>query len=179
MNFFDIGANRGQTFEDFLTKTTKYDGWTIWCFEPSPRHLPQLMENVKQYRDRYKIIICPFGVGAESQFKTFYQKDDPRGDSFHRYLASDHETVNLDLGYELMCPVVGIWEVLELADPVEIKIDAEGSEYQILPMLRRSPLLSRVTALYVEFHDVGQPKELAQELIDAFQDTVPIQPWTF
>lgn len=178
MNFFDIGANIGQTFEDFLTKTTKYDGWTIWCFEPSPRHLPQLMENVKQFRDRYKIIICPFGVGAESEFKTFYQKDDPRGDSFHHYLASDHETVNLDLGYELMCPVIGIADLLAMVDQVEIKIDAEGAEYEILGKMLNCNLRN-VHALYVEFHDVGQPKELAQELIDAFQNTLPIQPWTF
>ena len=36
-HFFDIGANIGQTFDDFLTKTTAFDGWDVWCFEPSPR----------------------------------------------------------------------------------------------------------------------------------------------
>ena len=176
-HFFDIGANVGQTFTDYLTKTDKYDGWTIWCFEPSPRHLPPLMSEVKKWSDRYKIIVCPFGVWSHTDILSFYQKDDPRGDSFESYLASDHVTNNIEGEYQLLCPVMGINELLKSVDEVEVKLDCEGAEYPVLEALIGSPYLSKIKALYVEFHTIGTAHREPSDIIASFP--IPIIPWTF
>ena len=42
LHFFDVGANVGQTFDDYLTKQPRFDGCHVWCFEPSPRHFVAL-----------------------------------------------------------------------------------------------------------------------------------------
>lgn len=180
-HFLDIGANTGQTFDEFLSKDPKYDGWTVWCFEPSPRHLPELMKTAERYRDRYHINICPFGVWSNDGYGLFRQKDDPRGDSFFPELATDHVVNNLDTGYQMIVPQSGIGAILRNYpddDIVVVKLDCEGAEYPILEALLKSPELRKVNELYVEFHNVGQPEGTAQGLIDAFANLCPIKPWT-
>src|SRR5882757_10487405 len=104
-HFFDVGANCGQTFDDFLCPTTEFDGWHIWCFEPSPRHLPALMEKCSSVADRFKISICPFGLWDYNGIRKLWEKDDPRGDSFGEHLNS---TANLQRGWEMLVPVASI-----------------------------------------------------------------------
>ena len=112
-HFFDIGANVGQTFDDYLCKTNKYDGYTVWCFEPSPRHVPALMNKAVENSKRYTINVCPFGLRGRITVSKFYQKDDPRGDSFESYLASDHETKNMEYGYAIYSPAIGIADFIK------------------------------------------------------------------
>lgn len=179
-HFLDIGANQGQTFTDFLCKDSRYDGWTVWCFEPSPRHLPELMKTAEQFRHRYQIRICPFGVWSEDGLCVLHQKDDPRGDSFFWELSTDHEVNNLDTGYQVMVPVRDITWILSqvFGGELVVKLDCEGSEYPILERLLHWPEIQFITELYVEFHNIGESHPSAQELIDAYASVLPIKPWT-
>ena len=72
--FFDIGANIGQTFDWFLAKTNEYDGWTVWCFEPSPRYMAGLICTAARFRSRYRIA---FAVSGADGLAGFYEKLDP------------------------------------------------------------------------------------------------------
>src|SRR6266700_5424283 len=132
-HFFDVGANIGQTFDDFLCPTKDFDGWTIWCFEPSPRHLPGLIERVSKERNRFSIKICPFGLWAATAIVRLFEKNDEQGDSFEEVL---NNTSNLENGYEIhaaVFPLVGfISNVIGENDHATIKLDAEGAEYAIL-----------------------------------------------
>ena len=157
-HFFDIGANVGQTFADFLNPSTEFDEWAIWCFEPSPRHLPALMAEAQKQSARYKEIhVCPFGMRGKSEVARFYQKDDPRGDSFEFFMASCHEPKNEDFGYKLEVPAFGIVEFItgmtKPEDKILLKLDAEGSEYSILTALLESDeACARISEILVEWH---------------------------
>jgi FkbM family methyltransferase len=161
-HFFDVGANNGQTLPDYLAKTPEFDGWDVWCFEPSPRHLPHLMERLSrpEYATRYNLHLCPFGFRGKDGIIPFYTKDDPRGDSFESYLASDHETKNMRYGYDLHCPAYDAGDFIvnntEKGDMVVLKLDCEGSEYELLSSLLGNPIaLTRIDEILVEWHSIN------------------------
>ena len=161
-HFLDVGANIGQTFDDFLLKTTDFDGAHVWCIEASPRHVPALMEKAKQHAQRFKVHVCPFGLADKTSILPFYQKDDERGDSFSRLLGSDKWTENLETGYELHIATVSLCEFINFisneGDEVTIKLDCEGSEYGILADLFMNgvKLAPRIEAIHLGLHTTEQ-----------------------
>lgn len=185
LHFFDVGANIGQTFDDFLTRDPQYDGAAVWCFQPSPRHLPALMEKAASLRDRYQIHVCPFGLRGRTDIRPFFEKDDPRGDSFESYLASDHVTQNLSPGYALHVPTYDIGDFISKhthpEDRIILKLDCEGSEYELLFNLMYHPSIKRIAHIYVEWHTI-RPSPIAdstrlEELLRA--NGIPVSRWQF
>ena len=185
-HFFDIGANVGQTFDDFLTSSGHFDDWHIWCFEPSPRHVPALMAKAATLRDRYRIHICPFGVRGKTTIADFYPKDDPRGDSFEEFCRADHDQKNLWQGYQLLGLAVGlgdfIGQFIGADEKVILKLDCEGSEYDILPHLASDgPALAKVREILVEFHQIDQKGVMGQPELRREYERLgkPLRQWMF
>jgi len=187
-HFFDIGANVGQTFTDYLNKHPEYDGWTVWCFEPSPRNLPGLFKEVQAQQERYRIRICPFGISGATGLMRFYMKsDDCRGDSFFHHLESDHVATNMETQFDLYCATHGISDfILTQTAPGEqivLKLDSEGSEYATLLALLANPeALARVTEIHVEWHGIkpGDRREQAGILDYAYRQAgKPLRQWMF
>lgn len=184
-HFLDVGANTGQTFDDFLCKTYEFDGAKIWCIEPSPRHIPALMETATKHSERFKIHVCPFGISDETTILPFYQKDDARGDSFCALLGSDHWTENIQTGYQLHISVISICDFLNFytkeGDEVTIKLDCEGSEYDILGKLfmHGAIFAPRIKLIYLELHttETNTPKN-AEPLIHGLKQMgITIEKW--
>jgi len=177
--FLDVGANTGQTFTDFLSTTNEYDGWTVICLEPSPRHLSGLMATASKFQERYKIIICPFGLGGDTGVEELYQKDDPRGDSFEAELHSDHEVKNdytLPVVFSAKISLRDLVDSLWLSySEIVLKLDCEGSEYDILESFISRPL-SQVKEIRVEWHQTGSI-HISREEIEQ-KCPVPLIPWT-
>ena len=186
-HFFDVGANTGQTFTDFLSKSAAHDGWDVWCFEPSPRHLSALMVSASHWSQRYKVHVCSFGIRGTSGMLAFHQKDDPRGDSFEPYLASDHETQNISTEYCMCVFAAGIVDAIEaLTDPgdeIVLKLDCEGSEFSILgTLLKHAGALSRVREIYVEFHHIsskGSHKDRDALILMYADKGIELKQWMF
>jgi FkbM family methyltransferase len=161
-HFFDVGGNIGQTFDWLATLPHDYSDHMMWIFEPSPRHYAKLIEKCKEKSGRYKIKLCPFGLGGKNETVTFFEKDDTKGDSFEPWLKSDHEVTNVSFGYEVVASVISLPEfilrVTEPGDAVVLDIDAEGSEYPMLEALvKNEEALGRVTEIIVEFHHIKNP----------------------
>jgi len=164
--FFDIGANVGQTFDDYLLKTHDYDGWQVVCFEPSPRHVPLLMERVSKLGDRYDISICPFAIAEHAGEALIYQKNDPRGDSLQLHLWQGQYVENADRNYKLCVKTETLPDFIQKHtlphDNIVVKLDCEGAEYGILrSLLVNTWARERITKLMVEFHriDAGSRDE--------------------
>jgi FkbM family methyltransferase len=185
-HFFDVGANVGQTFDQFLCKTHVYDGWTVWCFEPSPRHHAALLTKSQQMRDRFVVKVCPFGLSDRSAVVRFFEKDDVLGDSFEENLRGMRQTSNLANGYEIMAPVFSasdfIHHMTNANDVIHMKLDAEGAEYSILSDLSQSNLRDRIKKLWVEFHNCTSDSKYGSrlDLEVKFQALgLPIEEWLF
>lgn len=186
-HFFDVGANIGQTFDDFLLPRAKeFCRHTIWCFEPSPRHLPALIAKADSLAFEFDIHICPFGLGGRTSAPVFFQKDDPRGDSFCSHLASDHLTQNLTQSYALHGAIFSAAEFI-LAhtapdDRITLKLDCEGSEYALLAHLLHEPqALARIESILVEWHTI-QPEPIhGAEALEFLYNKIghPIGRWGF
>jgi hypothetical protein len=119
------------------------------------------METAAAQESRYWVHVCPFGIRGESGSLAFHQKDDPRGDSFEPYLASDHLTANMRTSYDLRVFSAGIEDAVYAftlpADKIVLKLDCEGSEFSILEKLLRAPsALQRMTEIHVEFHHIKE-----------------------
>lgn len=153
-HFIDGGANIGQTF-DLLIKTNKYDGWKIWCFEPSPRHFSELIKKVDKYKNKYKIIICPFGLSNKTEFVSFYEKINTEGDSF---ISSWNRNIATS-GYEIISAQIDvvkfICDIIPNNDKITIKLDVEGYEYNILErILQSKQSLEKIDDIMVEWHNI-------------------------
>lgn len=164
-HFFDIGANIGQTFDWFLLPTKEFDGWTIWCFEPSPRNVCQLLEKAKQLQERYTIIVCPFAITGSSRPVRIFQNENPIGDSlFEKYWVGNEESKNLAVNYQIMSLSVPLGEFISNhtsdGDNVVLKLDCEGSEYDALRNLIQYPkALHRCSRIMVEWHKTGRDQD--------------------
>ena len=161
-HFLDIGGNVGQTFDYLQTLERKFDDYKFWVFEPSPRHFAVLIEKCKQYKSKYDIAICPFGIGGRTEIRHFFEKDDVMGDSFEPITASDHDVHNVDNGYMVYPYIMDIAEFLTqrtgINDKVILDIDSEGAEYETLASLINAPnLLPRITDIWVEWHKIPNP----------------------
>ncbi len=185
-HFFDVGANVGQTFDQFLCATNIYDGWTVWCFEPSPRHHAELLTKSQQMRDRFVVKVCPFGLSDRSAIVRFFEKDDALGDSFEENLSGMRRTNNLSNGYEIMAPVFSVCDFIKHMtkhdDVIHMKIDAEGAEYAILSDLARNELRYPIKKLWVEFHDCDSENKYRsrEEFQNQFKESgLPIEEWIF
>jgi FkbM family methyltransferase len=186
-HFFDVGANVGQTFDQFLCTTNVYDGWTVWCFEPSPRHHAALLKKSQEMRDRFVVKVCPFGLSDRSAIVRFFEKDDALGDSFEESLAGMRQTNNLINGYEIMAPVFSICDFISHMtkpnDCIHVKIDAEGAEYAILDNLAGGlDVQDRVKKLWVEFHNCPSENKYRsrEDLEGTFKRRgLPIEEWLF
>lgn len=191
-HFFDVGACIGQTFDNYLCKDDRHDGWTVWCFEPSLRHLPQLCSRIEAVKTRYSIVLCPFGLSGINTTAPFYVRaEDWQGDSFspNLYTLGQQERVslkNLDAGYRLIASMASLPDfILAHTDPkdtIELKLDCEGGEFTALPaLLNCQEALKRVSALLVEFHDNGPDWCWRMNRIKAGYAHAgkPIQDWNF
>ncbi len=188
-HFFDIGANIGQTFDDFLCKRDEFDGATVWCFEPSPRHVIALLEKTKRLQQRFRINVCPFAVAGFQSVRRFWLKDDPRGDSLFEHVWSDHDQRNIETDNAVFVSCVPITEfILQHTTPVDeitLKLDAEGAEYEILTaLLGSAECLVRVKRILVEWHSVENggagwhhPRERMQEAYGAL--AIELEKWQF
>lgn len=172
-HFFDIGGNKGQTFDWLRTLSNDCRDHIFWIFEPSPRHHEQLIKKCSEMSEKYNIKLCPFGIGETTGTKLFYEKDDLLGDSFEDYIASDHEVHNIRQGYDVISAIISLPEFIlqytNINDEIILDIDAEGSEFAILEsLIKNQDALIRVKKIIVEFHYINNTERfMTREQIES------------
>jgi FkbM family methyltransferase len=185
-HFLDIGANIGQTFDWYLLPVHDYDGWHIWCFEPSPRNLPALIEKARELAGRYKITVCPFGIGGNHDATRIYETSNPVGDSFlKKYWAGEDESKNIETLHEIVAATVPLGQFILAntapGDKVVLKLDCEGSEYAALKSLIAEPeALARCSRIMVEWHNTKLPDDNPETFEALFASAGhPLEKWKF
>jgi len=123
-----------------------YDRYTpqLYIFEPNPRSVEALRARFTGSTAR----ILPFGLGASNQ--TCQLSDDGMGSSVYDASRNYHVTNKFDIEIR---DVHAVFAELELDEVDLIKINIEGGEYDLLPRLIETGLISRCRIVRVQFHD--------------------------
>jgi FkbM family methyltransferase len=116
----DIGANIGISALYFLTQNPDCQ---VWCYEPNPRNVERLRQNLALFLDR--VTVRQAAVGPERGQMGFLVE--PTG----RY-------GRLEAGQDELVEVVTVADVLEgVGRAVDfVKVDTEGSEPELVAALR-------------------------------------------
>lgn len=187
--FFDVGAHTGETFDQYLMLDAKYDGWNVFCFEPSPRNFAQLLAKASEMAGRYNVVICPFGLARNNSTRILYEKRDSSEDAIYedtwvgeRYATNKYTPYNIEVA---VVPLSFILRCIGRTDRVEVKLDAEGAEYEIIEdLLEEANMesLRKIKVMYVEWHGVGRSEldvpTYAQDLTMRLQsEGIEVRPW--
>ena len=146
-NIFDIGANIGAASFFFAEH---YPESKIYSFEPARDLMPILQKNLNDYKN-VSIIYKAVKDINDKKSKLFIDSHNYDGSSLHsEYINSNDLNVN---NFEIV-------ETINIADfclenkikEIDIlKIDAEGSEYDILNSLNNS--ITKISVIYCESHN--------------------------
>jgi FkbM family methyltransferase len=148
----DIGANIGNVSSYIIEKSQS----KIYAFEPNIFCFEVLF---RRFLDNPRIKIFNVGVSNYSGVSNFYLHEKSKGINDFSYLESSSlkkEKDNISEKNSVKVNVINITEILSKFKTIDlIKIDVEGSEYEIVPFLISQR--HKIKTVLCEFH--GSPKK--------------------
>ena len=143
--FIDIGANIG--LYSLLAAKNPYVS-DVFSFEPDPITFNYLKDNVRRSGST-KISLQNFAVGAESRTRHLTQS---YGHSGGATLLSGKKRFNssrrkVEVRNEIMLNAL----IPDNENEIFVKIDVEGSEYEVLLTLAKTRFFDRIVHLVIEF----------------------------
>lgn len=144
----DVGANVGAASVYFALY---YPLARVLAFEPDPACCVVARQNIA---DLPQVTLFEFGLsGRDERAALFLGSDDPATSSLHQSVLASDYTIEVELRHpEPLLSEQGVGDIDIL------KLDTEGSEVEILHAL--APRLERTRAIYVEYHDEADRREI-------------------
>jgi FkbM family methyltransferase len=143
----DFGSNIGISALYFLTRNTSVQ---VYLFEPVPRNIERLRENLKGYENRYKLTECAIGINKgelgfacedSGRYGALIEKD---VGNFTGSSSGSVITVKVLLANHVLSEISEKYKTIDV-----VKIDVEGYENKILSSLKKE-ILSCVGRIYAE-----------------------------
>ena len=159
----DLGSNMGQGLKKLIEIYKPDQSWRIECFEPSPIAYRELVKAVL-------VIPLPIScnkvaVGIEDKVIDFYIEDKPEetirfvGDGAtiiepDKWMPSVENPERTYKKIQVSCIDFPKWlqENFTKEDRIVLKMDVEGSEYDILQRMIELDLFTMIDELYIEWH---------------------------
>tara|TARA_B100001250_G_C19747572_1_gene766064 strand:+ start:713 stop:1411 length:699 start_codon:yes stop_codon:yes gene_type:complete len=159
--FIDGGAFRGE----FIEKITEYYNCRAFGFEPLSEYYEILNQ---KYKNNSKVKIIDSGLTSED------------GSS---YLIEDEQSSYIGNKKTKQIVKTKRLETFMKEESIEkiglLKLNVEGSEYEIIESLIKSEKISNIKHLHVQFHDfIENAEERREELIEKLKKTHK-QVWSF
>jgi len=147
----DFGANDGCSIRKFkkIIEYKKISDYKIYSFEPNPFFKNQLK---KIEKDDKNIFIIQKIVGINENIQKLYLSQDCDGGST---IYSDKITNNIDDRFYVEVESVNIVDFIKKLpyfDRLWIKMDIEGGEYNIIPIMVKNNCFNKVEKLFIEWH---------------------------
>jgi len=159
--FIDLGAANGNTFNDFMNN--KYGAvancpsvqWSAVLVEANPRFNPELATIGKTHANvEVKSSTAAYMCEAETSF--YLDTVNTAKNFWGSSMSSNHPDVQNSGKTKVTVPTINLNKVLFEetipGDWVMVKMDIEGSEFDVLPCTAKSPSASLIDRLYLEQH---------------------------
>ena len=149
----DCGSNLGQGYEDLKQKLGINSDWKIFMFEPNHSCYKKLI--LKYQNKNFKI----FNKAVHSSneiVRLFIPKNDEYSVSstvYNEFHNSKYNQVWDNYTEVESTDLIELITSLDFSDDIFLKLDIEGSEYDLLEKLIQNNILVKIKKLYVEFHN--------------------------
>ncbi len=167
----DVGGYIGETALFFAQRGAKQ----VFCVEPAPDNFRLLEQNISQSSFKDKIVIIQAAILDKDGITDFYT-DNQHFPSYH--VSSYHDFMKNYMNDTTICNVHAmsfqkLLEYTELEEVDVVKLDCEGSEYDIL-LGTPDSVLRRVKQYIVEYHNgpdilVKRLEELGYKVREKFR----------
>ncbi len=186
--YFDLGANNGDSVDNFLDPNIKSHGgnirskipadklsqkWTIYAIEGNSAFDQNLLDLKTRYGNTQHEIILYNGtiVTSYDGFITFYiDKNNRYGNHVGSSILENHPDVVLSKKVSVNKPCIDLARLLRLYtqnDFIVVKMDIEGAEFELLIHLIKENVLSLIDVLIVEYHRNLLPFKTPYDLYSA------------
>jgi len=151
--FIDGGARIGESIEVLLDKRDDLLGCEVYLFECNPSHVQTLID-ISNTNIKYNFIVKEEAIWIEDTIKDFFISTDMWGDLGCTLLPEKKEKLDRDNPVKVKCiDFAKFIDSFDDDDYLIIKLDIEGSEYEVLEHLIKTNKIVKIKELYVEFHD--------------------------
>lgn len=163
-----FGGYKGDSVEGWLAKNPTA---TVHAFEPVPEYAEIL---IHRFSDAV-VTVHTCGVGKKSGQRTFSVMGDATSGHPGITEASSGQHGSVSVRFESAKKAASRW-----ADTIDVaEINIEGGEYELISALADIDVLSRITHIFVQFHDVGKDTEsLVEEARHQLAQT-HVQDWNY
>ena len=154
----DCGANKGQGFGVLTKKLNIDNSWKVILFEPNIQCVEILTnQNFGEHVTIFQKAV--FDKNTKLEFKTSKTNNTSKCGTLHsEYYGSRSGAYIHEGGWKDSSTVVDCVDIVDIIHPlvgneIYLKLDIEGSEYEVLERLINTSLIHHIKTLYVEFHD--------------------------
>lgn len=158
--FIDVGANIGVYS---LLASSKINKGKIFAFEPSPKILPQLEENISLNNKDDRIVVIKKAVSQKNGFINFDINSSP---DYNHISYSSNKTEVLRVQSITLDKFISKNNLKRVK---LIKIDVEGAELLVLKGLQKSLKAKLVDVLIVEVNQDEEAKKFGFSIEQLFQ----------
>jgi FkbM family methyltransferase len=151
--YIDGGARIGESISILLDPREELKGCDAYLFECNVNHF-SVLNSIKDSNTDYNFIVKEEAMWIENIEKNFFISNDRWGDLGCTLKPEKKEKLDLDNPIKVKC--IDTSEFLKQFDNdnyIILKLDVEGSEYEILNHLIETGEINKINELYVEFHD--------------------------
>jgi FkbM family methyltransferase len=163
--FIDLGAADGNSFNHFMNNGYGDVGgcpsgqWSSVLVEANPRFNSQLAAIGAQHVGQLTVMSSTAAYMCEAQTSFFLDTVNTEKNFWGSSMSNSHPDVKRSGQQKVTVPTMNLNRILYEqtipGDWVMVKMDIEGSEYDVLPCVAQSPAASLVDRLYLEQHDAS------------------------
>lgn len=175
--FLDCGANNGCSARMFRGLYDKKEEYEIYSFEPNPVF--------DEWFDDLEVNLIKKAVWIRDEEMIFYQVEnrangkESGASTLNQTKAMGHENVVVhELKVEAFDFSTWVFDSFDPEDEIILKMDIEGSEYEVLHKMCDDGTIAFIDKLYIEFHwqKIGLAKEDHDYLVERLGD-LQINEW--
>ena len=159
--FFDVGGFDGEFTDKILLE---FD-CNSYIFEPHPFYYQKLID---KYKSKKNVRIFNYGLGGSTE--SLYLTDSGAGSEVTK------EKTDIKISIKDITEVIKDFDIEKID---LLKLNIEGSEYDLLEKLIKSGLISTIDKLQIQFHENINDADLRRDRIRRDLNTTHKEVWSY